>query len=133
MNYDLPDNHIDLLHRLAAVPATEPLPEKLTKRYWALKTCLDRVGTAVSINDMARLCVECGFGVATEREASPDVAIMFRKQQVKTGAKVLVNWREEKLPGKIVGVNSRNEILVLLDNGNQETVKSDQVSLAAAA
>ncbi len=133
MDRDIPDNHIELMHRLAAIPATEPLPEKLTKRYWALVTCLDRCGVAITVNDMGRLCVECGFGVATEREANPDIAVMFRKQQVKVGARVMVNWREKQVPGKLVGVNSENEVLVLLDDGERRTVRSDRVSLSAAA
>ncbi len=134
MGRDIPENHLASLRQMCSLPGVEPLPEKLTNRYWALKTCLDRVGQGggMSMGDLARLCVEAGFGKPTEAELHPSFVQLFRTKKIAVGADVLVNWREKKVAGTLVSVDALNRITVLVD-GEERKVAAECVTLQAAA
>ena len=111
----------------------EPLPQKLLDKYWQLKRCMDRIQAALTLSDLARLCVECGYGKPLpEDNKQPTVADLWRKQQLQQGAAVVVEWRGTKVKGALHGVTSGNEIIVTLDGDPERRRFSvDRVTVAA--
>lgn len=131
MTRDIPEHHVPVLHQLAAIPETDLLPEKLINKYWANAIVANRCGWSLSNETLVRICVECGYGKLTEAESHPDVAAQWFKGTLKKGTPVKVNWREEILTGKIMGVNGKRECVVLMDSGEERTLKPEQVAVAA--
>lgn len=129
MNREIPSDDAAQLRTLCAIQPTEPLPDKLVNRYWKAKIVCDRMQWPVRA-EFVRIAVECGFGEQTEREASPDVATLWRRKEIKAGQPVVVLWREKKIETTIVGLDVANQATVLID-GQERKVKVECVSLAA--
>lgn len=131
---DRPIFEVDLaiLHALCGLPASEPLPEKLCSKYWQAKFVCDRAPGYPVRNEFVRICVECGFGKQTEREANPSVATLWRRKEIKSGCAVIMNWREKKVAGQMIGLDAVNLATVLVD-GEERKVHVDQVTLQSAA
>src|SRR4051812_23000658 len=106
MEREIPAPDLATLHALSGVPASEPLPEKLINRYWKAKFVCDRAPGFPVRNEFVRICVECGFGEQTENEARPSVSTLWRRKQIKPGQAVVVNWREKKVPGQLIGLDA---------------------------
>ena len=61
--HSMPTEHERGLRQITNIThPDDELPEKLVKKYWELKRCLDKISANVLPNDLARLCAECGFG-----------------------------------------------------------------------
>lgn len=131
MDREISESDLGTLRQLCGLPATEPLPEKLVSKYWANKIVCDRGGLNIR-DQFVRIVVECGYGKLTEKEANPDVATLYRRKEIKTGHPVLVNWREKKVPGKLIAIDAVNQATVMID-GQERLVKADQVTPQAAA
>lgn len=133
MDRDLPQNDEAILRQMCSLINGEPLPEKLVNKYWANKLVADRGGFPIR-SEFIRICVECGFGKPTEREANPTVVDLWRLKKVKSGDAVIVEWRGKKSPATLLSVTVTNKIRVLLDNDSEERqVEVGQVTLATAA
>lgn len=135
MDREISANHDNLLRRMCGITDQDPLPKKVTDSYWSFKICADRGGIPMLPGDLVGICVECGYGKLTKREAAgPDVVQMFRTKQIKSGDAVVVQWREKTYEGKLVTVTLDSKVCVLLKGDPQEhLVDVNDVSLPKVA
>lgn len=130
---DIPKLDRERMLAMCRLRQDEELPKKVTDKYWAFKRCIDRIGERVMAGDLARICVECGYGKPLDGDSKgPTVADLFRKKQIPVETKVAVEWREDLAEGRLMGVDSSNQCLVILD-GEVEVRKFDvgRVTMAA--
>lgn len=133
MDRDLPQHDESILRQMCSLINGEPLPGKLVDKYWSNKLVADRGGFPIR-SEFIRICVECGFGKPTNREANPTVVDLWRQKKAKAGDAVVVDWRGKKANGTLVTVTVMNQIRVLLDNDpDEKQVEVGQVTLATAA
>lgn len=118
---------------MCGLAADESLPEKLVGKYWALRYCLDRVQSPLLDGDLARLCVECGFGKPTAAQtAGPGFVDLWFLKRVRANDPVVVDWRGKKVSATLVGVTIGKQVRVLIEN-EERLVQPEQVTLPAAA
>lgn len=129
---EIPESDSAVLHALCGLQASEPLPDKLQNRYWAAKFVCDRAPGYPVRNEFVRICVECGFGKQTENEMHPSVAQLWRRREIRAGQPVIVNWREKKVSGQLVGLDAVNQATVLIE-GVERKVAVENITLQSAA
>lgn len=132
MEREIPEFDLAVLHQLCGLHASEPLPDKVQNRYWSAKFVCDRAPGYPVRNEFVRICVECGYGKQTEHESNPSVAALWRRKQIKAGQPVVVNWREKKVSGQMIGLDAVNQATVVIE-GEERKVNVECVTLQSAA
>ncbi len=125
-------NHEQRLKQMCGLPQDKSLPKKVTDRYWERKIVNDRVQAPITDYDLTTIAVECGYGKLTEREANPTICEQFRTKKILAGSPVLCEWGNQTKTGKLARVTYGNQIGVIFDGDNEETILDEnKVALVA--
>jgi hypothetical protein len=129
--YEINELHKELLHRITSTSLDDDLPSTLVADYIKFKNCCDKIGIALTMQDLAWMCANNGYG----KEAVKDirgVVELFRDGEIGVDTPVKVIWgKGPKRPGMLRRVTASGDVYVVLDGeGDERKLSADKVKVA---